>query len=218
MGQTVRERGTIGCLSQAAAGNGVKVMGSPHTALQIPLVTLMREGRCKQHPGKGWWGWGWSHSSPILLCCSPSLDTQLNLMVCSFSDVWPSAKFMWQHQQKEENEKTSKTEQGLLTFHWISIPLSPRKEERAKNKKIKEWDGKERLEKEKHLGYYFGSIKCFLKVRLNVLNSPFSGSSASSLPRRVAVPNSHLSWGCKDQPQARMLWYRTWAKVSLKYV
>lgn len=56
MGQKVREGGTIGCLNQAAAGNGVKLMGLPHTALQIPLVMLMRGGRCEQHPGKGWWG------------------------------------------------------------------------------------------------------------------------------------------------------------------
>lgn len=100
--------------------------------------------------------------------------------------------------KRKKIQRTSKTEQGLFIFHWTSPP-SPQ-EEKARN--IKKCDGRERTEKEKHLGYSFESIKGFLKVRLNVLNSPVSGSSASSLLHQD--PNSYedrrtgLKQGCSD--------------------
>lgn len=154
---------------------------------------------------------------PWLLGCSsmahpPSQATQLHLMVCSFSGVQPSAKFMWQHQQKEEKSKDIK-DRARLIYISPNTTSPPPPEERAKNKNIKEWDGKERVENGKQLGYNSESVKGFLKVRLNVLNYPFSGSSASSLPHWVAVLSSHLSRGYGDQPQARMLLYRGRANV-----
>lgn len=106
-------------------------------------------------------------------------------MVCSCSNVWPRAKFIWQHQQKEENSKDIKDRARLICIS-LNFPPPPQ-EEKARN--IKECDGRERVEKEKHLGYSFESIKGFLKVRLNVLNSPVSGSSASSLLHQA--PNSY---------------------------
>lgn len=145
----------------------------------------MREGRCK---AVSWarvmkiepWLLGYSSES-----CSPPPRPQLHLMVCSCFNVWPRAKFMWQHQQKEENSKDIK-DRARLIYISLNFPL-PLQEEKARN--IKECHGRERVEKEKHLSYSFESIKGSLKVRLNVLNSPVSGSSASSLLHRA--PNSY---------------------------
>lgn len=105
---------------------------------------------------------------------------------------------MWQHQQKEENSKDIK-DRARLIYISLNFPPSPQ-EEKARN--IKKCDGRERTEKEKHLGYSFESIKVFLKVRLNVLNSPVSGSSASSLlhqdPNSWEDRRTGLKQGCSD--------------------
>lgn len=69
---------------------------------------------------------------------------------------------MWQHQQKEENSKDIK-DRARLIYISLNFPPPPQ-EEKARN--IKECDGRERVEREKHLGYSFESIKGFLKVRL----------------------------------------------------
>lgn len=77
---------------------------------------------------------------------------------------------MWQHQQKEEKSKDIKDRARLI---YISLNTTPcPKEERAKNKKIKEWDGRERVENEKQLGYNFESIKGFLKVKTRRFEFP----------------------------------------------
>lgn len=160
---------------------------------------FLRQGKggARQCPGPGRriWNHG-SWDAPLSLALAPR--PQLHLMVCSCFNVWPRAKLMWQHQQKEENSKDIK-DRARLIYISLNFP-SPLQEEKARN--IKECNGRERVEKEKHLGYSFESIKGFLKVRLNVLNSPVSGSSASSLlpwaPSSYEDRRTGLKQGCSD--------------------
>lgn len=100
--------------------------------------------------------------------------------------------------KRKKNSKDIKNRARLI---YISLNFpSPLQEEKARN--IKECNGRERVEKEKHLGYSFESVKDFLKVRLNILNSPVSGSSASSLlhwaPTSYEDRRTGLQQGCSD--------------------
>lgn len=128
MGQKVREGGRMGCVSLAA----VKVIRSPHSTLQIPLrlwLIFTDEGREAQGRALGTgekmrtdlWLQGCSSGAR-----SPSHATQLPLMVCSFSTVWPSAKFVWQHQRKK---KRSKDIRARLIYISLNILPLPRKKE-----------------------------------------------------------------------------------------
>lgn len=58
-----------------------------------------------------------------------------------------------------ERKKVKRHQRQSKAYLYFTITSSlPKKEEKAKNKKIKEWDGRKRVEKKQYLGYCIGAI------------------------------------------------------------